>query len=287
MSKNFILSLVMLVASATLSAQKTEAFRIYNNKGKAISFEKMAGALEKEQVILFGEYHDDPIAHWLQFKLTKHLHGKGINLVLGAEMFERDVQPILDAYLKGEIEEKQFTDSTHSIWSNYKTDYRPLVEFAKVNTIPFVGTNVPRTYARLIYRNGFEALDTLSLIEKSYLPPLPIPYDKDLPGYKAMLEMSMGHGGDNLPKAQAIKDANMAWFTAQNIPQNGTFLHFNGAYHSNNYDGIVWYLKQYAPQIKPATITMVLQTDVSKLDAENRSLADYIIVVDADMTRTH
>lgn len=277
----------MLVFSASLNAQKTEAFRIYNNKGKAVSFEKMAAALEKERVILFGEYHDDPIAHWLQFELTKHIHAKGLNLVLGAEMFERDVQPILEAYLKGEIEEKQFTDSTHSIWSNYKTDYRPLVEFAKANSIPYVGTNVPRPYARLIYRNGFEALDTLSQLEKAYLPPLPIPYDKDLPGYKAMLEMSMGHGGDNLPKAQAIKDANMAWFTAQNLPETGVFLHFNGAYHSNNYDGIVWYLKQYVPEIIPATITLVLQEDVSKLEEENRLLADYIIVVDADMTRTH
>lgn len=285
--KNILVLGALLLIFGSISAQKTEAFRIYNNKGKQVTFEKMASALEKEKVILFGEYHDDPIAHWLQFKLTKHLHSKGINLVLGAEMFERDVQPILEAYLKDEITEKQFTDSTHSIWSNYKTDYRPLVEFAKANAIPFVGTNVPRVFARLVYKNGFEALDTLSLSDKSYLPPLPVPYDKDLPGYQAMLEMAMGHGGDNLPKAQAIKDANMAWFTTQSLPENGTFLHFNGAYHSNNYDGIVWYLKQYAPEITPVTITLVLQEDVTKLDVENRPLADYIIVVDADMTRTH
>lgn len=285
--RNIIALSATLWIFGSLNAQKVEAFRIYNNKGKQVAFEKMATALEKEQIILFGEYHDDPIAHWLQLELTKHIHNKGINLVLGAEMFERDVQPILESYLKNEITEKQFTDSTHSIWSNYTTDYRPLVEFAKANGIAFVGTNVPRPYARLIYKNGFEALDTLSVLEKSYLPPLPVPYDKDLPGYKAMLEMSMGHGGDNLPKAQAIKDANMAWFTAQNLPENGTFLHFNGAYHSNNYDGIVWYLKQYAPEITPATITLVLQEDVTKLEEENRTLADYIIVVDADMTRTH
>jgi uncharacterized iron-regulated protein len=237
--RNIIALSATLWIFGSLNAQKVEAFRIYNNKGKQVAFEKMATALEKERIILFGEYHDDPIAHWLQLELTKHIHSKGINMVLGAEMFERDVQPILESYLKNEITEKQFTDSTHSIWSNYTTDYRPLVEFAKANGIAFVGTNVPRPYARLIYKNGFEALDTLSVLEKSYLPPLPVPYDKDLPGYKAMLEMAQGHGGDNLPKAQAIKDANMAWFTAQNLPENGTFLHFNGAYHSNNYDGIV------------------------------------------------
>jgi uncharacterized iron-regulated protein len=285
--RNILMLCAALMILGSLSAQKTEAFKIYNNKGKQVTFEKMASTLEKEKVILFGEYHDDPIAHWLQFKLTKHIHAKGINLVLGAEMFERDVQPILDAYLKGEITEKQFTDSTHSIWSNYSTDYRPLVEFAKANAIPFVGTNVPRPYARMVYRGGFESLDTLSALEKSYLPPLPVPYDKDLPGYKNMLEMSMGHGGDNLPKAQAIKDANMAWFTVKHLPVNGTFLHFNGSFHSNNYDGIVWYLKQYAPEITPATVTVVLQPDVSKLAEENRQLADFIIVVDADMTRTH
>jgi uncharacterized iron-regulated protein len=286
MFQNCLIAFLLLL-QLPLAAQKVTAYKIFNSKGKEVSFEKMAAALSKERVILFGEYHDDPIAHWLQLELAKHLHKTGLKLTLGAEMFERDVQHFLDAYLKGEMEEKAFTDTTHSLWPNYSTDYRPLVEFSKENKIPFVGTNVPRSLARMVYKNGFESLDTLSKELKSYLPPLPIPYDKDLPGYKAMLEMAMGHGGDNLPKAQAIKDATMAWFIVQSIASGNTMLHFNGTYHSDNYEGIGWYLKQYAPELSVGTIAMVQQSDLSRLEVENNALGDFILVVDKDMTRTH
>jgi len=278
---------ILLFIQWPLTAQKVAAYKIYNSKGKEVSFEKMAAALSNNRVILFGEYHDDPIAHWLQLKLAQHLFKSGLKLSLGAEMFERDVQQYLDAYLSGKIEEKVFKDTTHSIWSNYATDYRPLVEFAKENKLPFIGTNVPRSLARMVYRNGFEVLDTLNIEQKAYLPPLPIPYNRDLPGYKAMLEMAMGHGGDNLPKAQAIKDATMAWFIVQAIATGNTLLHFNGTYHSDNYEGIGWYLKQYSPETTVGTIAMVQQENLSKLEADNFFRADFILVVDKEMTRTH
>ena len=96
-----------------------------------------------------------------------------------------------------------------------------------------------------------------------------------------------GHGGPNLPKAQATKDATMAYFILQHFKPGALFLHFNGSYHSENYDGINWYLKRKRPDLHYATITTVSQKDIKNLLAENKGKADYIICVDEDMTGTY
>ena len=45
-------------------------------------------------------------------------------------MFEQDQQGVVDRYLSGELNEKQFKDSCR-LWENYTTDYKPLLDFAK------------------------------------------------------------------------------------------------------------------------------------------------------------
>jgi uncharacterized iron-regulated protein len=207
-------------------------------------------------------------------------------IVMGAEMFEQDNQEALNLYLSSSITAKQL-DTMARLWSNYKTDYAPLVEFAKENKIPFAATNVPRRYASMVAKGNFAALDTISEKEKSWIAPLPIAYDSSLPGYKNMLAMMPGHGGSNLPKAQALKDATMAYFILKHYEQGKVFLHFNGSYHSDNYEGILWHLKQAKPELKYATITTVSQKDVNKLMPEHLKRADFIICVDEDMTSTY
>lgn len=286
---HLILSLASLFMTQQLMAQKSpQLYQIYNAKGKKTTFNKMLKSMEKQEVVLFGEFHDDAIIHYLQLKSVQHLHSVfGSEMAIGAEMFERHEDSLLQAYWRGEIDEKVFREQSKSLWINYKTDYRPIVEFAKQNQIPIMATNIPRLWARAVFRGGFEALDTLSDENKKQLPPLPIPFDVELPGYKNMLAMMHGHASENLPKAQAIKDAVMAWHIIQNLPKENPFLHLNGSYHSNNYEGIVWYLNQYRPGLRILTIATVRQSDVSKLNKESLGLADFIICVDEDMTKTH
>ena len=139
----------------------------------------------------------------------------------------------------------------------------------------------------MIARGGFEALDTIPAREKAWIAPLPIGYDPELPGYKNMLAMMGGHSGENLPKAQAIKDATMAHFILQYYKPGSLFIHYNGAYHSENYEGIVWYLKKQSPSLRIATITTVSQKGIQHLLKENKGKADFIICVDEDMTTTY
>ncbi|MFN3640297.1 MAG: ChaN family lipoprotein, partial [Flavobacterium sp.] len=178
-------------------------------------------------------------------------------------------------------------DTLARLWSNYKTDYKPLVDFAKEYQLPFVATNIPRRYASMVFKGDFEALESLTSEEKSWIAPLPILYDENLQGYKAMLEMMGGHASATLPKAQAIKDATMAHFILQNLKNNSVFIHFNGTYHSDNYEGIYWYLKQHQPELKIMTIATVTQTDLSKLSKEHLGKADFILVVDEFVTKTY
>ncbi len=283
--RKIILSQLLLLLCMNLMAQQKPAYILYNSKGKKVSYEKMIKQLVENDVVLFGEYHNNAIAHWLQLSVTKDCHSKK-DLVLGAEMFEQDNQNALNNYLIGNLSAKGL-DSSARLWKNYPTDYAPLVNFAKENKLSFAATNIPRKYASLVAKGGFGALDTLSAKEKSWMAPLPIAYDAELPGYKNMIAMMGGHGGENLPKAQAIKDATMAHFILANSKPGSLFIHYNGSYHSENYEGINWYLKKQSSNIKIATITTVSQKDIKSLLAENKGKADYIICVDADMTNTY
>ncbi len=289
--KKLIFNLVVCSTFFSTNAQNLDAYRIFTSEGETINFESMKESLLEKDVILFGELHDNPIVHWLQLELTiATYNAKGNSLILGAEMFETDNQLIIDEYFRGHINQGRF-EAEARLWSNYKTDYKPILEFAKVNKINFIATNIPRRYASMVSSGGFDALEKLSDDAKKFIAPLPIEYDHELPGYKAMLSMmgmpGKGMESQNFPKAQAIKDATMARNISENLVENGVFLHFHGTYHSNNYEGIVWYLKKYQPNKSMATIASVLQDGTDKLDEENIGLADYIIVIPQRMTRTY
>lgn len=241
--------------------------------------------LEKSDIVLFGELHDNPISHWLQLEVTKALQTSR-KLTLGAEMMEADNQSELDLYLHDSINYKEL-DSTARLWSNFKTDYKPLVDFAKKNALAFVATNIPRRYANMVYKKDFQVLDTLSSKEKAWMAPLPIQFDPDLPTYKEILTMMGDHGSPLLVKAQAMKDATMAHFILANYVSDHLFMHYNGAFHSNKYEGILWYLKQQRPDLKYCTISTVSQGNINQLKKEHKKLADFTICVDEDMTTTY
>ena len=282
--KNIITSL-LLFATILSAAQDKKAYQIFDKNGKKTSYEKLLKAGEKADVVLFGEYHDNSVVHWLQLEFTKDLAQKK-DLVLGAEMLEADNQTQVNQYLKGEINQKQM-DSSARLWKNYKTDYKPLVDFAKEKKFSFIATTVPRRYASLVFKKDLVALDSLSALEKSWIAPLPIEFDINLPGYKSMMGMQGGHAGEKMPKAQAIKDATMAYFINKNRKEDNIFVHYNGTYHSDNYEGINWYLRKLDAGIKIVTIAMVEQKDISKLEAEHYNKADFILVIDEDVTKTY
>ena len=98
--------------------------------------------------------------------------------------------------------------------------------------------------------------------------------------------MMGGHGGDNLPKAQAIKDATMAHFILKNKKTNQLFIHYNGSFHSDNFEGIYWYLKEQNPDLNIMTITTEEVENVRKFNSDFKNKANFIIQVVDTMTKT-
>ncbi len=288
MKKYQFLFVLMFFVFAAFKSDKP-AYLLFNKNGKTVKYSKMLKEIQDADIVLFGEYHNNPISHWLQLEVTKDLFNvKGEKLVLGAEMFESDNQLILTEYLDSLITQKKFETEVR-LWSNYKTDYKPLVEFANKNRLHFVASNVPRRYAAVVNSKGFEGLEELSDEAKLLIPPLPIRYDADLNCYKSMLEMGGGMGkkvNENFPKAQALKDATMAHFILKNWSAGQMLLHYHGAYHSDNFESIYWHLKQQNPNLNIVTITTVSQEDVKELTEENTGTADYTICVAENMTST-
>jgi uncharacterized iron-regulated protein len=281
----FTLAILVLVAFKS----DKPAYRLFSQAGKAVKYEKMLKALQDADIVFFGELHNNPICHWLQYEVTKDLFAeKGSNLVLGAEMFETDNQLLIDEYFNGNIKKSSFEKEVR-LWPNYKTDYKPLLEFAKDSSLQFVATNIPRRYAAVVNSKGFEGLDSLSEQAKTYFAELPILYDSTLSAYKGILEMMKDspHVNKNIPKAQAAKDATMAEFILKNWSAGKLFLHYNGSYHSDNFQSIVWYLNQANPALKIVTISSVEQETVDNLEEEYLNKADFILAVPKTMTKTY
>ncbi len=288
----FIITMVVSV-----SAQITDLnFRIYDAKGSTANVQQIIDAIGKSDAIFLGENHDDAVAHYLQleiFKKTFNSYGKNRNVVLSMEMFERDVQTIVDEYLKDLITEKKFLDDSRP-WNNYKIDYRPLVEYAKQNKLAVVAANAPRRYVNMVSRNGRDSVNNLSPVAKKWLAPLP--YAAPSAEYAKKFNSLMGgmNGGDthSLAKildSQTLWDATMAFSIAERLKndKNSLIVHLNGSFHTENRLGTAEQLLKLSPKAKVLVVTMRSEDDFTKFDkAKHTDLGNFIILTDAKMPRS-
>lgn len=290
MIKSLLISIFVFQFSI-IKAQEAQPFQFYNKKGKEVKFDKIVNDLAGYDIVLFGEHHNNSINHWLQLQLTKALYDKKkSNLVLGAEMFERDNQSQLNNYLSGKLDEKVLKDSMR-LWNNFNTDYKPLVDFAKEKKLNFIATNIPRRYASIVAKKGLDSLNTVTQEEKKYMMKLPVEVTLDTPGYPEMMEMMGDHAGPNAMNfvaAQAVKDATMAESILRNWKHGKLILHYQGDFHSKQYGGIFWYLKKTNPDLKIAVISVFESVDEKlPLPKEDFIPTEYNLVFPADMTKTY
>lgn len=263
---------------------ETSAGQIYDGEGRHVDASAAAALMARADVVLFGELHGNQAVHALEQAIAQELlRLRGRDLVLGAEMFEADDQLVVDEYLASLILHHHLT-SEAKVWSNYETDYRPLIELARSAGLAFVATNVPRRYANLVAREGLGALDRLGEEARRYLAPLPILFDLEVPGYREMLEMDlpmrpgMTVVPENMVAAQAVKDATMAHFIARHVGPGRLFLHFNGDFHSQRRGGICWFLTRSIPQLRIVTVSSIMG-DPARFEEGHRGLADLVFVV--------
>lgn len=292
MKHPLITSILFLTLTTAVSAQSKPAYLLYSNDGEIADYDSMIVDLANSDMVFFGEYHTNPISHWLQLEMSKSFYEiKGEQLFFGAEMFENGNQLVLDEYLQGFYDNDKMMPEITQLWGNYETDYQPLVDFAKENNLRFIATNIPRRYAAMINSMGMAALDTLSEDALAMIgPDLKELFDPTVKAYAEMAE----HMGEHVPPnmlyiqtAQAAKDATMAHFSLKNFTPGNLLFHFEGSYHSNYDQGIIWWINQIQPGLNIKSITTVDQSEWDEMTGEEKAtIAEYIIVVADSMTQT-
>ena len=243
------------------------------SSGRTIAFAQMADAAARADVVFFGEQHDDAETHLAELALLAAIGERRGTVVLSLEMFERDVQPLVDAYLAGALSESDFRAQSRP-WPNYETDYRPMLELAKAKGWSVVAANVPRRLASMVSRRGLPAVDSLAAPERALVAAdLQCPKDQYYTNFVEV--MGGGHSGappgaapssgmsgmtDLFYQAQCIKDETMAESIANARGKAGgsvIVVHFTGSFHTDFGLGTASRVRRRLPDAKTVVISAV------------------------------
>lgn len=268
--------------------------RVYDVRQKAFTdFETMLADLSRADVVFVGEQHDDANTHRLELAILEGLTRRRVPLVVAMEMFERDVQSTLDQYLAGTINEDAFVKAARP-WPRYETDYRPIVEFARVHRIPVVASDVPRRIASDVSRSGISVIDGLGADRRLAATDLQCPSSGSY--YDRFLEAMGGHPPAAAPDAADIRARNDRFFLAQCLkdetmgesvadafaraaPEHATIVHINGAFHSDYAQGTAAAAIRRLPGRRVAVVSVVPVDDLDRErpDEDDAKRGDYLL----------
>ncbi|MBF0449340.1 MAG: ChaN family lipoprotein [Candidatus Magnetomorum sp.] len=276
-------------------------YNIFDSNGQRATLETIIDTIDHADVVFLGEMHNDPVAHYLQQYIFEKIFeryfrhansSKRRQIVLSLEMFERDVQMILDEYLFDIIDEQHFLTCSRP-WNNYLSDYHPLVKFSKKNNIRVIAANAPRRYVHRVAQYGQQALNDLSATAKTWIAALPYqnPSDRLKKRFNDFQQkvsaITPVHDKDLLKQshfldAQNLWDATMAYSLKEeltNTPKS-LILHLNGYFHSQSGLGTPEHLAHYRPGVRMLTITIVQAIDFPKFDPSLKASGDFIVITD-------
>ncbi len=226
-----------------------------------VTAEEMMEELQGAQVVFIGEKHDDPLAHEWELFIWSSLAEPGRSLAL--EMFETDVQDLLNGYLAGDISEEEFLQGARP-WGNYSTDYAPLVEVASAAGCPVIAANVPRRFAAQVASGGFEALSQEPFFTELAVDSSSVLYrDKFMATMAAMGDSMHGMPMDtgNMYRAQLLKDAVMA----RSI-RGISCVFICGSFHSDHHSGIPDQLQDHGSYLTVSVIPEDEEMDFTAAD---------------------
>jgi len=287
----------------TMSTAEGVDFRVFRSDGTEAALDDVLKAMDGVEVVLIGEEHGNRVGHAIEERLLsgaldRYRPSAGTWVTLSLEMFERDIQYVLDEYLTGQITELHFLESARP-WEDYAVRYRPLIELARAEGIPVVAANAPRRYVNRVTREGPGSLETLGPLARFFLPPLPYPgpsveyraqWDEIMAA--AMQAAAEAHGdtadvrdyagSENALQAQALWDASMghAIADALAVVPGRLLLHFAGSFHVERGTGIAERIEDYRPGTRVLSVIMTqVEGDVPEWDgAAHAGLGDFVIL---------
>ncbi len=260
--------------------------------GQAVPLDAMLEVLATADVVFLGETHTDETTHRLELAVYEGLLQRKQNqVVLAMEMFERDVQRLVDDYLAGRIDEATFLAQSRP-WENYSTAYRPLIERAKVAGRPVVAANFPRSLRGKFSMQGAEAVKNLTADERQFVPRQFFPNTEAY--WKRVDNAVRGHSGmmgptdadSRLFSAQSLWDNSMGEACAEALAAHpgNLVLHVNGGFHSAYWDGTVHQLKQRQPEAIIKTVSIVPALNPAVVELEGEPVADFVVFAEARAT---
>jgi uncharacterized iron-regulated protein len=293
---SLVLAIAVLAAAVQQASPGYVPERVYDTRRAAFSdFEVMLAGIAGADVVFVGEQHDDPNTHRLEAAILQGLLRRGRAATVSLEMFERDVQSTLDAYLAGRIDEAAFLAAARP-WPRYATDYKPLVELASAHRWPVIGASVPRKYAAMVAKTGLGALESLPPDERAQVArdiqcPLDAYFDRfvetmnshPMPGSEKTPEAERRATSERYYFAQCVKDETMAESIASAIEGNGSrqgpVVHFTGAFHSDFGAGVAERVRRRLPSKRVVVISILPVENLDGLAPQGDDLkrADYLI----------
>jgi uncharacterized iron-regulated protein len=305
----------MLAGALSLALLQIPAYvpeRVYDTRQQAfVDFEVMLAAIADVgvDVVFVGEMHDDPNTHRLEAAILDGLQRRKRQPVVSLEMFERDVQAVLDAYLSGQTTEEEMLKASRP-WPRYASDYRPLVERARGGGWPVIAANVPRSIAQKVAKAGKEGIAQLTEAERANTArdlqcPLDTYFDRfvasmaghPMPNQSAEEKQAMA---ERYYWSQCVKDETMAEAIAaavertRNSPASGErtqptgalkgpVVHYNGAFHSDFGLGTAERVRRRLPGNRTIVVSVLPVADLDTLKPAGDDLrrADYLVYTDA------
>ncbi|HEX3926732.1 MAG TPA: ChaN family lipoprotein [Gemmatimonadales bacterium] len=290
--------LALLVLAATPADTQPSIWtpnRVYDTRHHRFAdLESAAAELARDDVVFLGETHDDPATHRMELAVLEAVARRRSDVVLALEMFERDVQPALDAYLAGTISEDAFLKVSRP-WPNYATDYRPLVEFAREHHWRVIAGNVPRRIAATVSSKGLDALKTLPDSERSRVATdIQCPHDDYFTRFVAAMgthpmgdgpapsKAELGRMTATFYQAQCIKDETMAESVARlrGAAPAPLVIHVNGDFHSDYGLGTAARVRRRLPHDRIAVVSMLPVASLDTIDVKTpRKRGDWLVFV--------
>jgi uncharacterized iron-regulated protein len=279
--------------------------RVYDtSKSEGVDFEEMVTELTGADIVFIGEQHDNAPTHRLERAILEGLSRRNRSVILSLEMFERDVQPSLNSYLSGKMQEAEFLKVSRP-WPAYESNYKPLVALASENRWPVIAANVPRKYASQVARSGLPTIDSLSAAERElFASKVACPHDQYFKRFQQQMGSHPGPRGgssvksvmsddhalmERLYAAQCLKDETMAesianaWSAAAS--PKPLVIHFTGAFHSDFRQGTVTRVQQRLNGRRIRVVSIIPVTNLDKTKAsEQRKRADYLIFTTGSQT---
>jgi len=261
--------------------------------GAVVTFESMLDTLAGADAVFLGESHVDETTHRVELAVYEGLlERRDGAVVLALEMFDRDVQVVLDSYLAGKIDEAEFLEQSRP-WGQYRSAYRPMVERARENKRPVIASNFPRPLVRRVAMEGLSVIDTLEGDERSHAPAELYPntpeywrrVDNAVRGHLGMMSRSEGDD-QRLASTQTLWDNSMgeSCSLALDAHPGSMVLHVNGGFHSMYWDGTVRQFLLRKPDASVITVDIRSTRNPSVMQIEGAPVADFVVMAEARAT---